>query len=182
RRAPSSLQGLGALDARGHITAHGRVLAGLPLHPRLGHMLTVAGPEASTLAALLAERDPLRGAGPDLALRLQAVARPGPEADRGVVERIRTEARRLEAAALALTDDRPPSPKARAATGSGGPISNRGAGAGRSGPDGFSLARWQHSPTPTGSGFAARGKRRAGCCRVARGPRWRRGWRCPVRG
>lgn len=92
------LTGLGALDARGHITAHGRVLAALPLHPRLGHMLAVSGPEAATLAALLAERDPLRGAGPDLTLRMQAVARPGPEADRGVVERIRTEAKRLAAA------------------------------------------------------------------------------------
>ena len=96
--ARSLLQSLGALDERGHITAHGRVLAGLPLHPRLGHMLAVAGPEAATLAAVLADRDPLRGAGPDLALRIQAVARPGPEADRGVVERIRAEARRLEAA------------------------------------------------------------------------------------
>ena len=46
------LEGLGALDAAGRITAHGRVLAGLPLHPRLGHMLAVAGPEAATLAAL----------------------------------------------------------------------------------------------------------------------------------
>jgi ATP-dependent helicase HrpB len=93
------LQGLGALDEQGHITAHGRVLAGLPLHPRLGHMLAVAGPGAATLAALLAERDPLRGAGPDLALRMQALARPGPEADRGVVERVRAEAKRLAAAA-----------------------------------------------------------------------------------
>ncbi|WP_333817934.1 ATP-dependent helicase C-terminal domain-containing protein, partial [Tabrizicola sp.] len=100
--ARSLLQGLGALDANGHITAHGRRLAGLPLHPRLGHMLAVAGPEAATLAALLAERDPLRGAPPDLALRVQAVTRPGPEADRGVVERIRAEARRLATAARSL--------------------------------------------------------------------------------
>ena len=97
--ARALLQSLGALDGRGHITAHGRVLATLPLHPRLGHMLAVAGPEAAPLAALLAERDPLRGAPPDLGLRLQAMARPGPEADRGVVERIKVEARRLAAAA-----------------------------------------------------------------------------------
>lgn len=97
--ARTLLQGLGALDDKGHITAHGRVLAALPLHPRLGHMLAIAGPEAATLAALLAERDPLRGAGPDLGLRMQAIQRPGPEADRGVVERIRTEAKRLAAAA-----------------------------------------------------------------------------------
>lgn len=100
--ARALLTGLGALDERGHVTAHGRRLAGLPLHPRLGHMLAVAGPEAATLAALLAERDPLRGAGPDLALRMQAIARPGPEADRGVVERIRAEAKRLAAAARGL--------------------------------------------------------------------------------
>jgi ATP-dependent helicase HrpB len=97
--ARALLQGLGALDDRGHITAHGRALAGLPLHPRLGHMLAVAGSEAATLAALLAERDPLRGAGPDLSLRMQAVARTGPEADRGVVERVRIEAKRLASAA-----------------------------------------------------------------------------------
>ena len=104
--ARSLLTGLGALDDRGHITAHGRVLAGLPLHPRLGHMLAVAGPGAAVLAALLAERDPLRGAGPDLALRVQAVARPGPEADRGVVERVRAEAKRLAAAAQGLASGR----------------------------------------------------------------------------
>jgi ATP-dependent helicase HrpB len=97
--ARSLLQGLGALDDKGRITAHGRVLAALPLHPRLGHMLAVAGQEAATLAALLAERDPLRGAGPDLAVRMQALARPGPEADRGIVERVRLEAKRLAAAA-----------------------------------------------------------------------------------
>ena len=91
------LQGLGALDSKGHITAHGRQLAALPLHPRLAHMLAVAGPEAATLAALLAERDPLRGAPPDLALRMQTVARPGPEAHRPTVERIRDEAKRLAA-------------------------------------------------------------------------------------
>jgi ATP-dependent helicase HrpB len=102
--ARSLLMGLGALDARGHITAHGRVLAGLPLHPRLGHMLAVAGPGAAPLAALLAERDLLRGAGPDLSLRMQAIQRPGPEADRGVVERIRAEAKRLEAAARGFAE------------------------------------------------------------------------------
>ena len=97
--ARALLADLGALDPRGHITAHGRGLAALPLHPRLGHMLAVAGPQAATLAALLAERDPLRGAGPDLALRMQAIARPGPETDRGIVERIRIEAKRLALAA-----------------------------------------------------------------------------------
>jgi ATP-dependent helicase HrpB len=64
---------LGALDARGGITAHGRKLALLPVHPRLGHMLARAGAQAALLAALLEARDPLRGAGSDLALRVAAM-------------------------------------------------------------------------------------------------------------
>jgi ATP-dependent helicase HrpB len=102
--ARALLAGLGALDARGAVTAHGRALAALPLHPRLGHMLATAGRPAATLAALLADRDPLRGAPADLALRLEALADPrGFEAGhpwpvhRGAVERIRAEARRLAA-------------------------------------------------------------------------------------
>jgi ATP-dependent helicase HrpB len=47
------------------------------------------------LAALLAERDPLRGAGPDLSLRLKAIDRPGPDAHRPTIDRIRDEAKRL---------------------------------------------------------------------------------------
>jgi ATP-dependent helicase HrpB len=93
--ARSLLMDLGALDGRGRITDHGRRLSSLPLHPRLGHMLTIAGPAAAPLAALLAERDPLRGAGPDLLLRLRGIDRPGPEAHRPTIERIRDEAKRL---------------------------------------------------------------------------------------
>ena len=99
--ARTLLTGLGALRD-GRITDHGWALAALPLHPRLAHMLALSGPEAAVLAALLAERDPLRGAPPDLALRLAAIADPRRfEADhpwpvsRPVVERIRDEARRL---------------------------------------------------------------------------------------
>ncbi|WP_268885665.1 ATP-dependent helicase HrpB [Frigidibacter oleivorans] len=100
--ARALLAGLGALDGQGRITAHGRALAALPLHPRLGHMLAVAGPDAAPLAALLAERDPLKGAPADLSLRLAAIRDPrGFEADhvwpvhRGTVERVRAEAKRL---------------------------------------------------------------------------------------
>lgn len=99
--ARALLTALGALEA-GRITPHGRALAALPLHPRLAHMLLRAGPEAATLAALLAERDPIKGAPPDLALRMAALADPRRfEAEhpwpvlRPVVERIRQEARRL---------------------------------------------------------------------------------------
>ncbi|WP_413220845.1 ATP-dependent helicase HrpB [Tritonibacter mobilis] len=71
--ARALLQMLGALDGQMRITDHGRALARLPLHPRLAHMLAVAGPESATLAALMADRDPLRGAPMDLALRLEAL-------------------------------------------------------------------------------------------------------------
>ncbi|MBW3241113.1 ATP-dependent helicase HrpB [Epibacterium sp. DP7N7-1] len=71
--ARALLQMLGALDGQMWITDHGRALARLPLHPRLAHMLAVAGPESATLAALMADRDPLRGAPVDLALRLEAL-------------------------------------------------------------------------------------------------------------
>ncbi len=71
---------LGAVDAGGRITDHGRAMAGLPAHPRLAHMLLAAkglgaGAVACDLAALLGERDPLTGAGPDLRLRLDPLRR-----------------------------------------------------------------------------------------------------------
>ncbi len=100
------LTALGAL-LDGRITPHGQQLAALPLHPRLGHMLLKSGANAQavTLAALLAERDPVRGAPPDLALRMAAIADPRKfEADhpydvtRAVVDRVKAEAKRLDRA------------------------------------------------------------------------------------
>ncbi|MEO3416714.1 ATP-dependent helicase HrpB [Roseovarius sp. CAU 1744] len=101
--AKALLRMLGALDGDNRITQHGRDLAALPLHPRLAHMLTVAGPDAAPLAALLADRDPLpRGAPVDLSLRLLALRdfrgysdRHPWQVSRGAVERIRAEAKRL---------------------------------------------------------------------------------------
>ncbi|WP_313534412.1 ATP-dependent helicase HrpB, partial [Haematobacter sp.] len=58
--ARALLQDLGALDDAGRVTEHGRQLAPIPLHPRLGHMLRLAGRQAAPLAALMAARDPLR--------------------------------------------------------------------------------------------------------------------------
>ncbi|MGV6846910.1 MAG: ATP-dependent helicase HrpB [Marinibacterium sp.] len=88
---------LGALAGDGRITDHGRALAALPVHPRLAHMLVRAGPSSALLAALLEDRDPLRGAPADLTLRLQALrAEPGAmQVARPARDRIRAEARRL---------------------------------------------------------------------------------------
>jgi ATP-dependent helicase HrpB len=92
---------LGALDAAGRVTAHGRAMQGLAAHPRLAHMLLAArehgaGAEAAELAALLSERDLLRGGGPgrdrdsDVRSRLDKLRRGGGRgAERGVLERIR---------------------------------------------------------------------------------------------
>jgi ATP-dependent helicase HrpB len=60
--AAKLLTRLGALDAAGRITEHGRQLAGLGLHPRLGHMICMAktlglGELACELAALIEEKD-----------------------------------------------------------------------------------------------------------------------------
>ena len=60
------LERLGALDSGGRITPHGHDMARLGAHPRLAHMLlrareTGSLPLAADLAALLSERDLLRG-------------------------------------------------------------------------------------------------------------------------
>ena len=72
------LQELGALDARGSITPHGRALAGLPCHPRVAQMLLKADtPErkalAADLAALLEEKDPLDTPEAGVYIRLKAL-------------------------------------------------------------------------------------------------------------
>ena len=94
--ARTLLTDLGALDSAGRITQHGRALAALPVHPRIAHMLAIAGPAAADLAALIEDRDPLRGMGTDLSLRLRALSEPARhDAARGALERIRQEGRRL---------------------------------------------------------------------------------------
>jgi len=98
---------LGALDASGVVTAHGRRMAELPLHPRLAHMALRgielgAADVACELAALLSERDIFRatpgGADVDVRLRLEAM-RGGehfsPEVDRGSLHRVRAIARQI---------------------------------------------------------------------------------------
>ncbi len=113
--ARSLLGMLNAIDGKGLITDHGRHLAALPLHPRLGHMLVSARAQAAPLAALLAERDPLRGAPVDLALRLDAMKdvrafqRGKPwQVNVSALDRIKAEAKRLRAVAPPQTDTQSP--------------------------------------------------------------------------
>jgi len=66
-QARELLSRLGALDAAGHITPHGKQMAELPLHPRLSHMLLKAiqlqlTGHACEIAAILSERDIVRRA------------------------------------------------------------------------------------------------------------------------
>ena len=73
--AQARLKALGAIDADGRVTAHGRAIARLPLPPRLAHMLVEgaghgAGQLAAEIAVLLSERG-LGGNDADLELRLQ---------------------------------------------------------------------------------------------------------------
>ncbi|GLC24180.1 ATP-dependent helicase HrpB [Roseisolibacter agri] len=114
-QARTLLAQLGALDAGGRVTTHGREMAALPLHPRLAHMTLRAralglAALACDLAALLAERDVLRGDGPrppdaDVRLRLDLMLRgdvPGTllgwSVDREGVRRARQESRALREA------------------------------------------------------------------------------------
>lgn len=73
---------LGALDREARITPHGRAMAALAVHPRLAHMLLEAralgeAETAARLAALLSERDVLRGSASahdaDIRSRLEAL-------------------------------------------------------------------------------------------------------------
>ena len=90
------LTGLGALDAQGRITPHGREMVDLAMHPRLAHMVLKAialnlGSLACEMAALLTERDVVRpktGARPvDLRLRLDLLYGHGPASEDVIVDR-----------------------------------------------------------------------------------------------
>ena len=113
--AAALLADLGALDAFGRITDSGRRMARLGAHPRLSAMMLAAETPgqaalAANLAAILEERDPLRGprgsrdTPADIGLRLAALAGEAADADRGVLARIRGAAaqyrRRLDAAGV----------------------------------------------------------------------------------
>ncbi|HEX6750176.1 MAG TPA: ATP-dependent helicase HrpB [Longimicrobium sp.] len=117
-QARELLAELGALDAPGAVTPHGRAMAALPLHPRLAHMLLRAkemrlGATACDLAALLAERDVLRGEGraPDADVRLRLAALRGDRGhgghgvDHAALHRVRAEAKDLRRHLSASSSD-----------------------------------------------------------------------------
>lgn len=95
--ARTLLRDLDALDGEGRITETGRRMARLGTHPRLARMMLAARDDgeaalAADLAALLEERDPIRGrdAPSDVHLRLDLLhGGDHPDADRGTVQRIR---------------------------------------------------------------------------------------------
>jgi len=82
-QARTLLASLGGLDGAGRLTAQGRAMSALGVHPRMAHLLLMAR-ERGTLAlacdlvAVLEERDPLRATDarrldPDLTLRIDAL-------------------------------------------------------------------------------------------------------------
>ena len=81
QQASDLLRQLHAIDNGGRVTAVGRRMAGLPLHPRLAHVLASVAdgqrPLAADVVALLSERDPLRrtpdGRCADIELRIEAL-------------------------------------------------------------------------------------------------------------
>jgi ATP-dependent helicase HrpB len=95
--ARALLRDLDALDAEGRVTATGRRMARLGTHPRLARMMAAAESAeeaalAAELAALLEERDPIRGreAPSDIHLRLDLLhGADDPHADRAALGRIR---------------------------------------------------------------------------------------------
>ncbi len=89
QQAQDLLCQLGALDAQLTLTPQGQQLVQLPLHPRLARLLLAAAQcgqseLGSRLAALLGERDLLRGSSQrrsDVELRLAQLEHPGPDSD-----------------------------------------------------------------------------------------------------
>ena len=142
--ARTRLAALGALDAEGRPTPHGRAIAALPLPPRLGHMLLAAeergwGETAEEVAVLLSERG-LGGNDADLETRLRRW-----RSERGQ----RAEgARKLAARWRRLIRNSPPR--------------KGGAGGGSAGG-----ARYGEAPTPGPSLRAGRGEALAACTALA---------------
>jgi ATP-dependent helicase HrpB len=113
------LRDLGAMDAAGRVTAHGRAMAALGIAPRLAHLVLMGAARgeavlACDVAALLAERDILRrdAAEVDADLRTRVEALRGDLrglADGARVQRVRAEAKALRQSLPRELRDRAPS-------------------------------------------------------------------------
>lgn len=107
---------LGAIDAAGRITPHGRRISRLGLHPRLAHMLVRAEalgslPLAADLAALLSERDLLRAGSSrdtDIRSRLELIqGQVTADVDRAALQRARRTAKDLLRETSTLIPNKP---------------------------------------------------------------------------
>jgi ATP-dependent helicase HrpB len=94
-QARALLTRIGALDADGHLTQHGQLIAKLALPPRLAHMVARAAADGDALLAaqiaVLVSEQGLGGRSPDLRDRLHRLAQErGPRADasRRLAERL----------------------------------------------------------------------------------------------
>jgi ATP-dependent helicase HrpB len=114
-QATDLLRRLGAVDVTGRITPHGREMLDMGASPRLAHMMLRGrelgyGSLACELAALLCERDPLRGTQPydaDIARRVELLRGAGVGGDRSssLLRQVRAMARRWQ---RQLHCDQPP--------------------------------------------------------------------------
>ncbi len=120
-QARELLTELDALDASGDVTAHGRAMGEIAVHPRLAHMMlrareNGAARDACDLAALLSERDVLRSRDgaidADVSRRidvLRGARDDSADVDRDALRRARAESARLFANLNALSvSSRPP--------------------------------------------------------------------------
>ncbi len=104
-QARELLQQLAALDDKGRISQHGSAMARLGMHPRLAHMVLMGdqiglGSLACEVAALLGERDIIKGSYRDADLRQRIeLLHHNPRSsqlNRGAVQRIQLTARRWQ--------------------------------------------------------------------------------------
>lgn len=99
-QAKSTLYRLGALSDQDQVTPHGEMMASLPAHPRISHML-IKGHElgltekACQIAALLMERDPFNRNGADISLRLDWLSSK-PDRHKGAWHRINQQFRHYQ--------------------------------------------------------------------------------------
>ncbi|MFW1678573.1 ATP-dependent helicase HrpB [Pontibacter sp. JAM-7] len=98
-QAQALLIELEAITPDGQITALGEAMAQLPCHPRLAHLLLRVGGDnnlkvASELAALLAERDPLRSQQTDIETRLDWLQQT-PRDNKGIWHRLQQQAKQF---------------------------------------------------------------------------------------